>query len=119
MSRIIIALIPILLLACSHSIPFNSEVWKKTNRYDFDEDLKTPKQYMLPDVLKKLKKGMHEQEIIEELGKGNFDSPYFKEQGWDFLYCLGPERGFGVDSEWLIIWLNDKGEVQRYDVITD
>jgi hypothetical protein len=39
---------------------------------------------------------------------------------WSLVYWLGPERGFmGIDSEWLVIALDDAGRVGDCRIVTD
>jgi hypothetical protein len=45
-------------------------------------------------------------------------SEYFKE--WDIAYNLGAERGlFSIDSEWLVIRLNNSGVVTEAAIVRD
>lgn len=39
---------------------------------------------------------------------------------WDLVYWLGPERGFlGIDSEWLVVRLDQNGIVDDYKIVQD
>ena len=51
----------------------------------------------------------------------SLDTRYVASSGRDLIYLLGPERDsmFGVDSEWLLIWLDGSGRFERYQVWTD
>ncbi|MBM0745269.1 hypothetical protein JOY44_27750 (plasmid) [Phormidium sp. CLA17] len=61
--------------------------------------------------------GKTKAEVIELLGKPSNDG-YFKT--YDLVYWLGPSRGgFSVDSEWLLIQLNDSGRVSKYELGRD
>ncbi len=73
---------------------FDSIEWKKsTNHSD------NVKQRMVHDLLKKHKfQGISVEDINQLLGKPP-PTVYFKD--YDYVYWLGPERGMGVDSEWL------------------
>ena len=43
---------------------------------------------------------------------------YFKQ--WDMVYWLGPERSFiSIDSEWLVLRLNDQGIVLQAEIVGD
>lgn len=56
-------------------------------------------------------------EVVALLGEPD-DTPYFRE--WDMVYWLGPERGFvGIDSEWLVLRLDEHQQVIEHRVITD
>jgi outer membrane protein assembly factor BamE (lipoprotein component of BamABCDE complex) len=73
---------------------------------------------MVDDFLAKHKlRGMTKQEIVELLGEPD-DTDYFS--NWDMVYWLGPERGFmQLDSEWLVIDLDDLQRVSEYRLVTD
>lgn len=93
------------------STAFSSRLWQndESNRVELIDDL----------MDKHLLDSLTHTRVIELLGEPIQESAYFKKSGRDMIYCLGPERHpFGVDSEWLLIWLeNDK--VIRYEVWTD
>ena len=41
-------------------------------------------------------------------------------QDWDMVYVLGAERGlFSIDSEWLVLNLDDAGLVDEYRIVRD
>ena len=63
---------------------------------------------MVDDLLEKHEiVGMYRNEIIELLGEPS-DTEYFKESD-NIVYWLGTERGLvRIDSEWLVIWFDDK-----------
>jgi hypothetical protein len=43
---------------------------------------------------------------------------YFRQ--WDMVYWLGMERGFvSIDSEWLVIRLDQDGRVAESRIVTD
>lgn len=91
--------------------PFDSTEWKKsTHRSD------NVKQKMVHDLLKNHKlEGMSVEDIDKLLGKPPV-TDYFKD--YDYVYWLGPERGMGVDSEWLGIKFQE-GKVIRADILRD
>lgn len=63
-------------------------------------------------------KGKTKIEIIDLLGIQDKDA-YFIEPN-NLVYYLGDERGFiSIDSEWLIIWFDDKEKVLDYEIRTD
>ena len=57
-------------------------------------------------------------ELINLLGKPEKEPNYFKENGRDFVYHLGPERGLGIDSEWLLIWMKND-YIDKYEIWYD
>ena len=74
---------------------------------------------MLEDVVKRLH-GQSRVELENILGP-TLDTPYFKSTGRDLIYVTGPERDsfFGIDSEWLLIWVDENGIYKRHAIVTD
>lgn len=75
--------------------------------------------YMIDDLLKNHPlESKTQQEIIAMLGD-NIEMNYFKDEN-NIVYYLGDERGLiSVDSEWLIIHLDDNKVVDKVEVVTD
>jgi len=64
--------------------------------------------------------GMTKKEVEKLLGIPLDNINYFKESKYDMIYRLGIERNpFGVDSEWLLIWLDSSSVVTKYELRTD
>jgi hypothetical protein len=99
----------------SKRIYFDSRVWKNT---ELAPTTNYPRLRMVNDLLKKYElKGMSRPEIETLLGLPD-KTPYFS--SWDMVYHLGPERGFmSIDSEWLVIRVNDQGTVYEHRIVTD
>jgi hypothetical protein len=104
----------------SHLQRFDSAQWN-------DEAASEPaggdisvRQKMLGDVVNNVLPGRDRRELEQMLGP-SLDTPYFASTGRDLIYLLGRERDsmFGVDSEWLLIWLDGSGRFERYQVWTD
>ena len=56
-------------------------------------------------------------EVIEMLGEPP-PTGYFAD--WDLVYWLGPERGFmSIDSEWLVLRLDEDGRVVDNRIVRD
>ncbi len=89
---------------------FNAEEWKKEKdiRVELVDDL----------VESKVLDTLTQTELLNLLGAPEKEPVYFKENGRDMVYYLGPERGLGIDSEWLLIWLKD-GQVDKYEIWYD
>ena len=89
---------------------FNSEEWKKEkyNRVELVDDL----------IESKILDSLAQMELLNPLGKPEKEPTYFKENGRNLVYHLGPERGLGIDSEWLLIWLKN-GYVAKYEIWHD
>lgn len=61
--------------------------------------------------------GKSKVEIVTLLGAPT-STNYFKDA--DLVYWLGPERGFiSIDSEWLTLRLDQKGNVREVRIVTD
>lgn len=80
----------------------------------------TPRQKMLGDVVENLLRGKSRREIEAMLGHSEATS-FFQETSRDLIYMTGPERDtpFSIDSEWLLIWLDENGRFQRYEIYRD
>lgn len=100
-----------------NKLVFNAEVWKDPMSYKYRAHDITERQKMLDSVLKVIN-GKSRNEIIDLLGSAE-DTGYFRESGRDLLYILGPERGIGVDMEWLLLWFDQDNILVKYQVCTD
>jgi hypothetical protein len=69
---------------------------------------------MISDLLSRYSfGGWSESKVLELLGQ-----PYKKtEFGFDLVYFIGVDRGFGIDFEWLVFDLDNKGNVIECKVI--
>jgi len=111
----------IALLACryvvySAPLPLVSSWWNATN-FDWGDPLH--KRARIADRLISTRAliGKSKADISRMLG----DPPptdYFRE--WDMVYTLGAERGlFSIDSEWLVIQLDNSGAAADAAIVTD
>ena len=74
---------------------------------------------MAGDIVQNVLPGRLRFEIDALLGP-SLDTPYFRDTGCDLVYWLGNERSvFGIDSEWLLIWLDDDGRFESCRIATD
>ena len=93
--------------------PFDKTVWQ--GQKDFRDDVRIR---MVDDLLRRHdfhSKTRHQ--VTAVLGEPD-ETDYFKE--WDMVYWLGPERGFmSIDSEWLVIQLDDDKKVTEYRIVRD
>jgi hypothetical protein len=103
----------------SYDRQFDREAWLDPESANYIPGDITPRQKMLAEVVKKLP-GLHRSEIENMLGP-TLDTAYFQSTGRDLIYITGPERDslFGMDSEWLLIWLDENGIYERHAVVTD
>jgi hypothetical protein len=97
---------------------FNADVWRNPHSAGHVSYDLTPRQRMLDDVIENVLPGSTQVEIEELLGASR-NTNYFSESGCDLIYVLGPERGPGVDLEWLLVWFDDSGKFERYEIATD
>jgi len=86
-------------------IAFDSARWKgawKTSR--------CVRQQMVDDLLaKKLLEGLSRKQVVDLLGEPEEHSPC--DEANCLVYFVGPYRGMGVDSEWLVVEFSDQGRV--------
>ncbi|MBI5349175.1 MAG: hypothetical protein HZB77_07640 [Chloroflexi bacterium] len=97
---------------------FDSEIWRNPNSARYVSYDLTPRQRMLDDVVENVLPGSTQDEIETLLGEST-NTGYFSRSERDLIYVLGAERGLGVDSEWLLIWFDDSGNFERYEITTD
>jgi hypothetical protein len=73
---------------------------------------------MVDDVVKRfLSVGLTRDSLLRVLGPAD-STDYFRE--YDFVYWLGPERGWmSIDSEWLVVRLDPAGNVSEVRIVTD
>ena len=104
----------------SHLLNFESAGWKTAGSDQSTRGDITIRQKMLGDVVKNVLPGRDRLGLEDLLGP-SLDTPYFAGTGRDMIYRLGMERDsmFGVDSEWLLIWLDDAGRFERFEIRTD
>lgn len=96
-------------------IRFDSSKWKQTGQLN---QVSYPRLEMADDLIHdRTLYGKTKEEVIELLGKPSNDD-YFKT--YDLVYWLGPSRDwFSVDSEWLLIQLDDSERVIKYELGRD
>ena len=98
---------------------FDSARWKDPRSASYVKGDITPRQKMLGDVVNHVLPGRSRAEIDALLGP-SLQTGYFVETHRDLIYMTGPERSFvSIDSEWLLIWLDDSGRFERYEIVTD
>jgi hypothetical protein len=104
----------------SHLLDFDPVVWQDPGSSTFVQGDITPRQKMLGSVVGRLSPALDRARLEAMLGP-SLDTPYFAETGRDLIYILGPERDsfFGIDSEWLLIWLDRADRFERYAIYTD
>jgi len=104
----------------SHLLEFDAQIWQDPESSEFVRGDITPRQKMLGSVVERLEPSLTRGQIEELLG-ASLDTPYFASLGRDLIYILGPERDslFGIDSEWLLIWLDENGRFERYAIHND
>ncbi len=97
---------------------FSSEIWRTPDSARHVSYDLTPRQRMLDDLVENVLPGSTKSEIETLLGAST-NTGYFSKSERDLIYVLGMERGLGVDSEWLLIWFDDLGNFERYEIATD
>jgi hypothetical protein len=106
---------PKFLPAGSYLQPFDSDLWIADDSTVVKEGI-TDRQKMLGDVVENILPRKSRYEIIKLLGLSSDDSNHPT-----LLFYLGPARGdfFGVEVEWLIVYLNPSGDFDRYEVFRE
>lgn len=118
MNRYRLAVIAVLvgsLAACAPGgKPFDSGAWRNANTEQND-----PVRLSMVDDLVRSKRlvGKTRPQVVELLGEPDGG----KFQDWDMVYWVGPERGtyMAIDSEWLIIRLDESGRVVEVKNVRD
>jgi hypothetical protein len=112
----LLVVVPRPLPSGSYLSKFDRDAWLHPNAADSIERDITPRQKMLADAVARLP-GLSRAQI-ENLLEPGLDTPYFLDSGRDLIYVLGPERDtpFAIDSEWLLIWLDDAGHYRRIEI---
>jgi len=120
-------IIPHSLPAGSDFLPFDAAVWKLQESWELSQELDpsleepvTTRQKMLKDVVDHVLPGKTRLEIENLLGPSD-DTLYFQSTGRDMIYYLGLQRDafIRIDSEWLLIWLDNSGRFLRYEIYSD
>ena len=99
---------------------FTPLAWHDSRSLLFVDGDITPRQKMLGSLVRRLQVEQKRADLEALLGP-SLETRYFEKTGRDLIYILGPERDsfFGIDSEWLLIWLDDAGNFQKYEIRTD
>ena len=61
-------------------------------------------------------KGWPRARVVQLLGEPTSTDKW---KAWDMIYVLGSNEYFGVDHEWLLIDLNEKGQVVGHRITSD
>ena len=103
----------------SYDKQFDREAWIDPESASYTSGDITPRQKMLAEVVKKLP-GLRRSEIENMLGP-TLETAYFQSTGRDLIYITGPQRDslLSIDSEWLLIWLDENGVYKRHAIVTD
>jgi hypothetical protein len=103
----------------SHLSAFDRSIWLDPESAEYIEGDITPRQKMLGEVVASLP-GRNRQELEQMLGP-SLETGYFQSSGRDLIYVTGPQRDSFVviDSEWLLLWLDDTGRFERYAIVSD
>jgi hypothetical protein len=103
----------------SHTWEFDSAAWKHPNAAFAQRDI-TTRQKMLASVVDRLEPSLDRADIEALLGPSGM-TKHFEDADYDLIYRTGFQRDvwFSVDSEWLVIWLDDAGKFERYAIYGD
>jgi len=95
-------------------LPFDRAVWNAEVA-----DLEDNRRHRMADWLVQRRRliGMSRAEVISTLGEPTVTSHFRK---YDLVYVLGNERGWmSIDSEWLLMRLDDAGRVSAAEIARD
>lgn len=99
-----------------HPMEFDAAVWRENEpEYSWESiRLRMVDDLLASDILI----GLTHDEIVALLGSAPA-TEYFND--WDLVYYLGAERSylFAIDSEWLLLRLDDSGRVSEAVTATD
>ena len=100
---------------CAGRERFDAAVWRDTV---LAFSAAAPRGCMVDDLLAGRRlAGLPRAEVVALLG-ADARTGYFRE--YDLVYWLGPERGpFSIDSEWLVLRLDQAGRVAEAKLVTD
>jgi len=103
----------------SYDNPFNRTLWLDASFATDPPGQATPRQKMLGAAIAQLPRKSRDE--IESMLGPSMNTPYFQSTGRDLIYATGPQRDsvFGLDSEWLLIWLDEQGAYKRHAIVTD
>ncbi|WP_428737096.1 hypothetical protein [Sulfurimonas sp.] len=128
-TQIFLVLVLIILSGCSRTnkLPagsdmqkFDSIVWQNESSIKSKNNSISAREKMLKDLVENVLPNKTKNEIEDLLGK-SLETVYFKSIDKDMVYYLGPQRDsfMNIDSEWLLIWLDDSGKFKDYRVVND
>ena len=95
---------------------FDSVTWKDGESAEFSQE--APRLEMADRLIRsKELLGLSRSEVERLLGPSTETEKW---RNWDFVYWLGAERGFiSIDSEWLVIRVNEDGHVREAEIVKD
>jgi len=113
------SILPSALPTGSYDKPFNKTLWLDPAFATAPPGQATPRQMMLAAAIAQLPHKSRDE--IESMLGPSMDTPYFQSTRRDLIYATGPQRDsvFGLDSEWLLIWLDEQGAYKRHAIVTD
>ncbi|MCP4371622.1 MAG: hypothetical protein GY797_26395 [Deltaproteobacteria bacterium] len=104
----------------SDSKQFDSAIWKDESSTKLDKNLISEREKMLKDLVENVLPGKTKIEIQNLLGN-SLETAYFSSINKDLIYYMGPERDnyITIDSEWLLIWLDESDKFKKYKLMND
>lgn len=112
-------IIPDTLPSGSYASHFDRPTWLNEEATTPVTEGITSRQKMLADAVSRLP-GLNRRELESVLGP-SLQTEYFQSSGRDLIYYLGPQRDslFPIDSEWLLIWIDESGKFERFAIVSD
>lgn len=108
---LVVLLVGFLTCSCSRRAEFSGAQWREA-------DLTTRERAeMVGDLLRQHHLvGQSRREVISLLGP---PTPTDKFGDWQLVYVMGPDSGFGIDHEWLLLRTDARGIVTERKVTSD
>jgi hypothetical protein len=99
---------------------FDSAIWQNESSTEPDDNLISEREKMLKDLVENVLPGKTKNEIEKFLGK-SLTTSYFASINKDLIYYMGPERDsyMNIDSEWLLIWIDESGRFEKCKLMND
>lgn len=103
------------LSSCTAGMSFDAKVWRESGSWEQES---FPRIAMAKDLITHhTLQGKPKAEVFEMLGEPNSIRQY--DSGQELMYWLGPSSGFGIDSTWLWVKVDEGERVKECDLYED
>lgn len=117
----LLRLLPASLPTGSHLLPFESAAWLVPESAAYADGQPTKRQKMLGSLLEQLNPTLTRADVEAMLGEPHPRDFPLGIRDSDIHYMTGPQRDafFGLDSEWLLLWFDESGHFEHYELYVD